>query len=103
MGPHDGSEHSKAFNRLFNYIDGSNDMNSKIPMTSPVTYRILPGEGPNCESNYTMSLYIPSDLQEDPPLPTEDRVYIEEREEFMVVSRKFGGFLNDHKFNTETA
>ena len=42
--PHDGSEHSKAFNRLFNYIDGSNEMNSKIPMTAPVTYRILPGE-----------------------------------------------------------
>merc|ERR1712131_150340 len=61
--PHDGLEHSKAFNRLFNYIDGSNEMNSKIPMTAPVTYRILPGPGPNCESNYTMSFYIPSDLE----------------------------------------
>ena len=50
-----------------------------------------------------MSFYIPSDMQEDPPLPTEDRVYIEEREEFMVVSRKFGGFPNDLDFSGEAA
>merc|ERR1711915_242109 len=77
--PHDGPESSKAFYRLFHYIDGSNNLNTKIPMTAPVTMRIFPGEGPDCESNFTMSFYIPSDMQEDPPLPTEDRVYIEER------------------------
>merc|ERR1712013_285829 len=47
--PHDGGESSKAFYRLFNYIDGSNDADSKIPMTAPVSMRIVPGEGPNCE------------------------------------------------------
>merc|ERR1711915_621155 len=69
--PHDGPEHDDAFFRLFNFIDGSNEMNSKIPMTAPVSMRILPGEGPNCESNYTMSFYIPSNLQENPPKPTD--------------------------------
>merc|ERR1711915_830503 len=101
--PHDGPESSLAFYRLFHYIDGSNNLNTKIPMTAPVTMKIIPGEGPNGESNFTMSFYIPSDMQEDPPLPTEDRVYIEEREEFMVVSRKFGGFPNDLDFSGEAA
>merc|ERR1711964_250504 len=69
--PHDGGESSKAFYGLFNYIDGSNDADSKIPMTAPVSMRIVPGEGPNCESNFTMSFYIPSDLQGAPPQPTQ--------------------------------
>merc|ERR1712037_403420 len=60
--PHDGGEHSKAFYRLFQYIDGQNDLATKIPMTAPVTMRIIPGEGPNCESNFTMSFYIPLSL-----------------------------------------
>merc|ERR1712235_190017 len=65
--PHDGPSHGDAFHRLFSYIDGSNENNSKIPMTAPVSMIIFPGEGPNCESNYTMSFYIPSNLQENPP------------------------------------
>merc|ERR1719213_547053 len=63
--PHDGSEHDEAFFRLFDYIDGHNNMNTKIDMTAPVTLRIIPGEGPNCESNHTMSFYIPAAFQED--------------------------------------
>ena len=121
VAPHDGPEHSKvtfysifitsyiklhpiqAFFRLFNYIDGSNNMNMKIPMTAPVSMRIIPGEGPNCESNFTMSFYIPSSLQEDTPTPTDPLVYIEERPEFEVVSKQFGGFPNDLKFSAEAA
>merc|ERR1719192_220653 len=101
--PHDGEEHSKAFYRLFNYIDGSNTADAKIPMTAPVTMRIIPGEGPNCESNFTMSFFIPSDMQEDTPQPADAEVYIEEREEFTVVARKFGGFPTDLDFSGEAA
>merc|ERR1711951_6832 len=101
--PHDGPEHSKAFYRLFHYIDGSNDANAKIPMTAPVTMRIMPGEGPNCESNYTMSFFIPIDFQTSTPQPTEEGVYIEERPEFHVVARRFGGFPTDLTFSAEAA
>merc|ERR1712142_404866 len=101
--PHDGPEHDDAFFRLFNYIDGSNEMNSKIPMTAPVSMRILPGEGPNCESNYTMSFYIPSNLQENPPKPTDSQVYIEERQAFEVVAMQFGGFPSDLEFSAKAA
>jgi hypothetical protein len=88
---------------LFHYIDGSNDVETKIPMTAPVTMRILPGEGPNCESNFTMSFYISSDMQMDTPQPTEELVYIEEREEFYVIARRFGGFPTDLTFSAEAA
>ena len=90
---HEGTEWRAAFFRLFNYIDGTNSENSKIPMTKPVSVRylverglqmklrqqsfwwtsesqpdyildrILPGEGPNCGSNFTMSFLVPHELQ----------------------------------------
>merc|ERR1711892_1098583 len=101
--PHDGPAHSKAFRRLFNYIDGTNDMETKIPMTAPVTLRIFPGEGPNCESNFTMSFYIPSDMQVAPPQPTDELLYVEERPEFTVIARRFGGFPGDLDFGAEAA
>jgi hypothetical protein len=101
--PHDGPEQLEAFYRLFNYIDGSNDVETKIAMTVPVTMRILPGEGPNCESNFTMSFYIPSDMQMTPPQPTDPLVYVEERSEFTVVARRFGGFPTDLMWSAEAA
>ena len=73
-------------------------MNTKIDMTAPVTLRIIPGEGPNCESNYTMSFYIPRAFQEDTPTPTDTQVYIEDRPEFEVAALKsFGGYPGDQE------
>ena len=91
----------QAFYRLFHYIDGGNEDAMKIPMTAPVNMRIVPGEGANC--NYTMSFYIPSDLQGAPPQPTGEGVFIEEREEVKVVARRFGGFPTDLDFSSEAA
>merc|ERR1712098_746982 len=101
--PHDGEEHRKAFYRLFHYIDGGNEDGTKIPMTAPVSMRIIPGEGPNCESNFTMSFYIPSDFQTGPPQPTIEGVFIEEREEVQVVATRFGGFPSDITFSSQAA
>merc|ERR1711872_139860 len=101
--PHDGDQHSGAFYDLFNYIDGGNSANQKIPMTAPVTLRIEPGEGPNCESFYTMSFLIPSDLQEGTPEPTNSLVYLEDRQEMKVVTKTFGGFPTDLDFSMQAA
>ena len=42
---HEGTEWRSAFFRLFNYIDGTNSENSKIPMTKPVSVRYLVERG----------------------------------------------------------
>ncbi|KAI9556262.1 hypothetical protein GHT06_018836 [Daphnia sinensis] len=89
------SASSAMFWKLFNYISGQNSKQIKIPMTAPVTVFIEPGAGPNCESTFTMAFYVPSEFQEDTPEPTAEDVSIEERPEFKVLTRTYGGFSND--------
>merc|ERR1712098_86779 len=101
--PHDGPENDKAFWRLFAYIDGGNSENVKIPMTAPVSMRILPGEGPNCESNFTKSFFIPADFQNETPLPTDSLVYIEERPEMRIAAKKFTGFPSELYWTREAS
>ena len=48
-------------------------------MTAPVTILIKPGAGPNCESEFTESFYVPEAYQENPAVPNDPEVYIEER------------------------
>lgn len=56
---HDGVQHAVAFDKLFQFISGKNSESVEIPMTAPVTFRIIPGEGPNCSSSVTMSFLVP--------------------------------------------
>eukprot|EP00094_Tigriopus_californicus_P004036 TCALIF_03887-PA protein Name:"Similar to HEBP2 Heme-binding protein 2 (Homo sapiens)" AED:0.01 eAED:0.01 QI:220/0.5/0.66/1/1/1/3/141/181 len=98
MNIHDGEESSVSFHRLFDYIDGNNMEETKIDMTSPVTIFIKPGAGPNCESEFTMSFYIPEIYQEAPISPKSDDVYIEERDEFRIVASQFSGFATSEDY-----
>ena len=66
-----------AFNRLFEYISGENSRNEVVDMTAPVITKVMPGEGPNCSSYFTMSFYVPYALQSNPPAPTSADVYLE--------------------------
>ncbi|XP_050714393.1 heme-binding protein 2-like [Eriocheir sinensis] len=91
------------FHDLFNYIDGQNDAGIKVDMTAPVTILVQPGEGPNCENNFTESFYVPAAHQDNPPTPTNPDVYIEERPELHVFSRRFHGFANDEDFISNAA
>ncbi|XP_063585841.1 heme-binding protein 2-like [Penaeus indicus] len=94
---------SITFYRLFDYIDGQNEEGMKIDMTAPVTTLVIPGEGPNCENNFTESFYIPSAHQANPPKPSNPDVYIEERPELHVFSRRFHGFANDEDWIVNAA
>jgi len=93
------------FGRLFNYISGQNDKQVKINMTAPVSMFIQPGTGPSAKNTFTMAFYIPSAFQnKDTPKPTNTDVSIEDRGEFKVFVRTYGGF-SDHEMtlNEHTA
>ncbi|GMH99455.1 hypothetical protein TrST_g4749 [Triparma strigata] len=87
-----------AFHRLFDYISGANEKEEKIDMTAPVLNYIQPGAGPNCNSTFTVSFFVPWQYQTEsgPPLPTSSSVFIESKDlgEFAVSS--FGGFADDN-------
>merc|ERR1719494_219777 len=103
VSPHDGPNHTTAFWKLFGYLDGGNSDEMKIPMTSPVSYMILPAEGPNLESNFTMSFLIPSYLQESSPAPTDSLLYIKERPEMRFASLGFTGFPSELTWTMKAA
>merc|ERR1711990_245639 len=100
---HEGTEWQAAFFRLFNYIDGTNSENTKIPMTKPVSVRILAGEGPNCGSNFTMSFLVPQQFQESSPEPTDPLVWLEDRPAFRLVARQFSGFPGELDWSIQAA
>ena len=49
--------------RLFKYISGENEQNTRIDMTSPVKTYVQAGQGPYCKSTFTVSFYVPSEFQ----------------------------------------
>ncbi|XP_060074161.1 heme-binding protein 2-like [Ylistrum balloti] len=86
---------SEGFGRLFKYITGNNKPGTKVDMTAPVATRINPGAGPNCENTFTVSFYIPSKHQADPPEPSDPKVFIEEWPERTILCQGFGGFAKE--------
>jgi len=63
-------------------VDRTRDIFSHIPtgikldMTVPVVTGITASSCVFCRTNYTMSIYIPSIYQDNPPMPTNKDVYI---------------------------
>lgn len=70
-------------------------------MTAPVATKIVPGAGPNCENTFTVSFYIPTEHQENPPKPTDQDVFIEEWPEMHVYVKSFGGFAKEQDWLSE--
>ncbi|XP_071489244.1 heme-binding protein 2-like [Diadema antillarum] len=82
---------SEGFHRDFDYIQGNNEAGMKIPMTVPVATRVIPGQGPACESNFTIYFFVPHDIQSNAPQPTDENVFIEEFPQQRVYVRSFSG------------
>ncbi|XP_071535629.1 heme-binding protein 2-like [Panulirus ornatus] len=92
---------SPMFRALFNYISGKNDPNIRIDMTSPVTTYVEPGAGPTCESSFTMAFLVPEQHQENPPLPLDKNIFIEDRQELTILTRRFGGYTSEEVITKE--
>lgn len=82
-----------GFNILFDYISGANAANTAIDMTTPVLNLVTPGAGPNCNSTFTVSFFVPYKYQESgPPAPTNPAVYIQSIGPLEVAVSEFDGY-----------
>lgn len=85
---------SIGFNRLFDYISGANADKITIEMTTPVLTTVQPGAGPNCNSSFTVSFYVPYMYQNEqgPPEPTSEDIFIGKIGPLEVAVSEFSGF-----------
>ncbi len=93
LGTNINEANNIAFNRLFDYISGANDQKITIDMTTPVLNYIQPPAGPNCNTTFTVSFYVPYKFQASgPPNPTAPDVYIQRLPALFVGVTEYGGF-----------
>uniref|UniRef100_A0A8C6T5E8 Heme-binding protein 1 n=1 Tax=Neogobius melanostomus TaxID=47308 RepID=A0A8C6T5E8_9GOBI len=82
-----------AFRRLFQYITGENEGGYQIDMTAPVLVKI-PEETTMWEpAIYTLSFPLPQAFQENPPQPTNDKLYFTKMPDMDVYVRSYGGWM----------
>lgn len=87
----------QMFMKLFKYISGNNVDKKKIAMTCPVIVRIIPGQGPACESNFTMSFFV-APSEGTPSAPSDPTVSIVKLPALKAYAAQFGGFANQAKY-----
>lgn len=59
----------------------------EVEMTAPVAVRTIPGQGPACETNFTVYFFVPFEYQDEsnpPPTPTNPDVSIVDFPELTV-------------------
>lgn len=88
-----------GFQRLFDYISGANIDSKSIEMTSPVLVKVLPGTGPNCNSTFTVSFFVPFEYQTStgPPKPTSGLIFTETIGPLDVAVMSYDGFSSQSK------
>jgi len=90
---------SEGFRRLFAYISGANNSESKISMTVPVSQgaskkisMTAPVQQSAAEDGWRVSFMLPSSFTlETAPVPTDKRIYVREVPGRLMVVRKFSG------------
>ncbi|GLT25040.1 hypothetical protein SLA2020_001950 [Shorea laevis] len=91
----------QGFLQLFDYIQGKNEYQQEIEMTAPVLTKVSPGDGPLCESTFSISFYIPKQNQANPP-PAEG-LHVRSWKPIFAAVRQFSGFVTDSNVGEEAA
>uniref|UniRef100_A0A4W4FWI7 Heme-binding protein 1 n=1 Tax=Electrophorus electricus TaxID=8005 RepID=A0A4W4FWI7_ELEEL len=82
-----------AFRRLYQYITGANQEGVQMDMATPVLVRV-PEETQMWEpAIYTLNFLLPSVYQDNPPVPTNDKLYFTDMPEMDVYVRSYGGWM----------
>lgn len=90
-----------GFQRLFAYINGSNEAQEKIAMTTPVLNIVSEGR---VLDTYEVSFFVPYKYQPPktpPPKPSDSKVYINAQPQITVGVISFSGFENDREDEKE--
>ena len=95
----DIEEQRSPFFKLFNYISGENDADTKIAMTSPV----FMDENLSDNTAQTMSFVLPKSFTiENAPTPQNSDVTLEEITDYTVATIRFNGSLNKENIDENT-
>lgn len=84
----------QGFNQLFAYISGANSDSTSIAMTAPVTVQVVPGPGPTCGSNFSVSFFCASP---PPPAPTSAQLFVRTVPAQDVYVSVYGGWADEKR------
>ena len=88
----DGEQkHMYAFWRLFSYLRGENERDEKIEMTVPVIQKTYLDESFQ-ETWSTLHFYLPPEIHDNPPEPTDERVSLQRWVDSVVHYRTVGEY-----------
>uniref|UniRef100_A0A8C5Q8X7 Heme-binding protein 1-like n=1 Tax=Leptobrachium leishanense TaxID=445787 RepID=A0A8C5Q8X7_9ANUR len=91
-----------GFMKLMRYICEQNSSGLYLGMTIPIlTVVHTDEERTELQRSVTVAYYIPSHLQDEPPLPTDQDIIIEEWPPTVVFTRSFGGATNEESIIRE--
>lgn len=90
------------YKKLFRYIQGDNLKGLFINSTSPTRTKVTPCVNDElCETSYTMSLPMPSEMYAEPPIPTNVDLFFEREPPSRYIVRSFGGRPSESQWFTE--
>ncbi|XP_069510537.1 heme-binding protein 1 [Ambystoma mexicanum] len=93
----------EAVLQLLKYVGGSNSKGLGMGMTAPVSITAYPQEDGGLQPRVKVLLRIPSQYQDDPPVPTDEAIKLEERAGMTVYSTQFGGFAKEADYVAHAA
>lgn len=83
-----------VFLRLFDYLDGKNSREERLPMGVPVS---ISAEGTKASRNLTACFFLPEKVQANPPTPTNPEVSLVSRPSLTIITKSFGGYANSEE------